>query len=288
MNITKINKITSLKISILFIFLFLSYCAKPTVYHGKEIGGGLNLLSIQDEISLGEQASQEIDKTMPILRDEEINNYIQSLGNKLAKASIAPQFPYRFKVINNNVVNAFALPGGFIYIHRGLLEKVENESELAGVLSHEIGHVIGRHGAKIWSKMILLSGIAILATESIPEKHKKWKAVAEIGGGFTLLFTQLKYSRNAEREADFIAVHLMQEAGYNPIGMVSLFEKFKKMSKKEPSKFQTFFSTHPSPTERIANTEKEIQNIPPNSNLIITSDDFKNMKSHLSELPSAK
>lgn len=273
------------KLFIILLIIFLAFCAKPTVYHGKEIGGGLNLLSIQDEIALGEQAAKEIDKTMPVLRDEKINDYIQSLGYKLAQSSISPQYPYRFKVINDNVINAFALPGGFIYVHRGLLDKIDNESELAGVLSHEIGHVIGRHGAKIWSKMILLSGVAIVATESIPEKHKKWKAVAEIAGGFTLFFTQLKYSRNAEREADFIAVHLMQEAGYHPDGLITLFEKFKAMNKKEPSRFQTFFSTHPSPSERITNTATELKKIPPQPNLIINTENFKLIKEYLAKLP---
>jgi predicted Zn-dependent protease len=280
-----------IQIIIFLICITILGCAKPITYHGREVSGGFNLLSIEDEIELGQQASSEIDKAVPLLYEREISGYIEDIGDRLAQATFRQNFPhynYSFKVINEDVINAFALPGGYIYVYRGLLHEVENESEVAGVLAHEIGHVIGRHGAKIWSKMILLSGIAMVATESIPEKHKKWKAVAEIGGGFALVFTQLKYSRDAEREADFIAVNLMTEAGYHPSGMVTLFQKFEKMEKSKPSAFQTFFSSHPTPSERIKNTQKELSNIPPDNNLIITTANFSKMKSKLSSLPPPK
>lgn len=275
-------------IIVLIILALVVGCAKPITYHGREVAGGFNLLSIEDEIALGEQVASEIDEEAPLIHDNDISGYIQEIGYSLAKASNRLNFPeynYQFKVINEDVINAFALPGGYIYVYRGLLEQVENESELAGVLAHEIGHVIGRHGAKIWSKMIILSGIAIIATESIPEKHKKWKTVAEIGGGFALIFTQLKYSRDAEREADFIGVNLMVEGGYHPEGMITLFQKFAKMEKGKPSAFQTFFSSHPTPTERIENTENEINQIPPNNNLIITTANFSKMKHKISSMP---
>ncbi|OGF62234.1 MAG: hypothetical protein A2Y62_13990 [Candidatus Fischerbacteria bacterium RBG_13_37_8] len=263
-------------------------CTKPVVYHGKEVGGGMNFLSIDDEVSLGRQVAEEIEATMPMLQDYDIHDYINDIGYTLeltAKNAGFPQFNYQFQVVNDDVINAFALPGGYIYIHRGLLHQIENESEIAGVLAHEMGHVIGHHGAEIWSKMILLSGIIIAATESIPDKHKKWKTVAQIGGGFALVFTQLKYSRDAEREADFIGVHLLREAGYNPEGMVTLFQKFDKMNKSSPSAFQTFFSSHPTPAERIKNTEKEINSINDKSMLVTTTKNFSEMKSELEKLP---
>lgn len=274
---------------ILVIVAFVIGCAKPVTYHGREVAGGFNLLSIEDEISLGKEAASEIDAAVPLIYDNDISGYIQEIGERLVKASYRQNFPkynYKFKVINEDVINAFALPGGYIYIYRGLLEQAENESELAGVLAHEIGHVIGRHGAKIWSKMIILSGIAIIATESIPEKNRKWKQIAQIGGGFALIFTQLKYSRDAEREADFISVNLMVEGGYHPEGMITLFQKFAKMEKAKPSLFQTFFSSHPTPQERIENTENEINKIPSNNNLIITTSNFSKMKERLSSMPA--
>lgn len=270
-------------------FSFFVACAKPVMYHGKEVGGHFNLLTTQDEESLGEEVAIEIDYAMPILYDPEITQYIQSVGyrltNALEKEGQGPLFRYEFKVINDDVINAFALPGGFIYVHRGLLEKVENESEIAGLLAHEIGHAWAHHGARIWSKMILISGIAIAVEESIPEKNKKWKAVAAIAGGFTIVFTQLKYSRDMEREADFVGVHLMTEAGYNPDGMVTLFQKFDKLNHADPHSFQTFFSTHPTPAERIVNTEKEINSVTDKSQLTVTTQNFSSMKQDLSKLP---
>jgi len=270
-------------------FSMLVSCGKPVMYHGREVGGHFNLLSAQDEITLGAEVSQEIDHTMPILYDPEIENYVRQVGaqlsNVLEREGQGPRFDYQFKVVNDDVINAFALPGGFIYVHRGLLAKIDNESELAGVLAHEIGHSWAHHGARQWSKMVLISGIIIAVEESIPDKHKKWKAVAQVAGGFTLVFTQLKYSRDMEREADFIGVHLMTESGYNPDGMVTLFQKFDTLKKGNPSAFQRFFSTHPTPLERIKNTESEINAIPDKSKLTTTTTDFVDMKQELSTLP---
>ena len=185
-----------------------------------------------------------------------------------------------FKVVDTEVVNAFALPGGWLYINRGLIAAAENESELAGVVGHEIGHVVGRHGARQITKAF---GLQMLLELAVGEKPSAARQIAgqfaEVGAGLTLL----KYGREAEREADRFAVEETYAAGIDPEGMATFFEKLMAMHASEPKGVEVWFSTHPPSRERIANVRAQIQKLPPKPGLKADSKRFGEVKARILE-----
>ncbi len=246
---------------------------------------GIFSITEKQEIKVGQDASKQVDKTNPILKDDEINDYISNLGEKLVGYSDRENLKYRFKIINTKDINAFALPGGYVYIYRGLIESADNESELVGVIAHEIGHIDRRHSVKQIEKAkkaqtgFLVAGIAM--------------SIAGFGGTNTVLngaelVTQgvfLKFSRDMEREADQTATELMYSAGWDPKGMVTFFEK---LAKKGNSAI-TFLSTHPSPQERKENVDNLIDElVDGKKKLKKDSDEFHRIKAELAEIPLPK
>lgn len=165
-----------------------------------------------------------------------------------------------------------------------MIEHVDNESELAGVIAHEIGHNVGKHTAKQLSKQLLYYGIISGAGELIKTKSEEWAQLFKDAGGIVSYFALMKFSRDDEREADFLGVYNLYQLGYDPNGMVTLFEKFKKLEGQEPSKFEVWFQSHPSPSERVQNTSGEIKKL--NVSYLKTDDpEFQRIKQHLQELP---
>ena len=162
---------------------------------------------------------------------------------------------------------------------------VDDESELAGVIGHEIGHVVARHGTRQLSKRLVLAGILIGASEAIGRKSEKWGAITEVAGSLGFLLGMMKYSRDDEREADWLAINEMYRAGYNPQGMVSLFDKFKKLHKRTPSRFEQFFLSHPNTDERINNMRQELGKLDYRGRAYPSSPKFQDMKKRLSKLP---
>jgi Zn-dependent protease with chaperone function len=251
----------------------------------KEVGGGLNFFSKDQEIKMGMGYAAEVEKQVPILRDQYVENYINDLGTRIARASRRPGIEYHFNVVNTADVNAFAVPGGFVYVNRGLLEKADNESEVAGVLAHEIGHVVGRHSTRQLSKQLLTVGILTAASVAAGVKSDTAAQLIQQGGGAFAFFTFMKYSRNMEREADLLGAHALYEAGYDPNSMLTFFEKLRQISGHDPGKFETFLSTHPSPAERIENIGGEIQTMKDTGRRQTDSPDFADLKHYLTELP---
>jgi hypothetical protein len=167
---------------------------------------------------------------------------------------------YHFFVVNDKNINAFALPGGYIYVNRGLLERAEDESEVAGVLGHEIGHVIGRHSTNQMSKQLLLTGILLGAAVGVSAKSDKWGEVVGALGGVGVFFTTMKFSRDHERQADWLGLESMAKAGYDPQGMIDFFQIMDAESKGKGSGL-AFMNTHPLPAERVKNMTREIQTL---------------------------
>jgi predicted Zn-dependent protease len=209
---------------------------------------GIFSISERQEIMLGKQAAIQVERSMPIIQDKEITQYVTDVGNKLVANSPRSDIPYRFRVIKRNDVNAFALPGGFIYIHSGLIEKADNESEFVGVMAHEVAHVVARHGAeqaeKAQKAQKALTGIGLLLS-GVRNGRSLFNGAQLLTKGVFL-----KFSRDAEREADIIGAVTMHKAGWNADGMITFFEK---LAASGGSRTPAFFSTHPSPKERHQN-----------------------------------
>ncbi len=225
----------------------------------EKIGKGLNFFSQNQEIEMGKSYSSQLNGQLQLVDDRQITQYVEQVGRRLVDSSMRRDLEYRFFVVNTKEINAFALPGGFIYVNRGLIELTDNESELAGVIGHEIGHVVGKHSLKQLSKKLLLAGITIGAGLAVSAKSKKWGQVVSIAGGVGVFFASLKYSRDDEREADWLGLTELNKAGYSPWGMVSFFEKLESESKGRG--LPAFLSTHPLPRERKANMRQQIADL---------------------------
>lgn len=238
-----------------------------------------NLVSDSQELAMGQQFSTEIEQELKLYDDPEVVRYINDLGQRLAAVSRRPNLTYQIKVVDTDDVNAFAVPGGYLYVNRGLISHAENESELAGVMGHEVGHIVGRHGSKQISKQYGLQFItAVLIGGGDPGLTRQIAAqFAGIGGTLGLL----KYGREAEREADTFAVQEMYDAGIDPVGMATFFEKLVALHGAPPSGFQALFSTHPNPQERVDNARELISRLKVKIGLKKDSERFQSIKSRL-------
>ena len=198
----------------------------------------INIFTDAQEVQLGKQFSREIEKEIKIYTDPVVTAYIDQLGQHLANHSQRQNITYHFKVVDTEVVNAFAVPGGYLYVNIGLIRAAENESELAGVIGHEIGHVVGKHGVKQLTRQLGLAAVAQLALGEDQSKLKQMVAGLAANGVLT------KYSRDAEREADIYAVQEMYDAGIDPEGMATFFEKLRTDSGKANRRSSNSFSRH--------------------------------------------
>ncbi len=216
-------------------------------------------LSEEDELKFAEQVHQELLKQTRLVQDRSINDYVNSVGQKLARNSQRPNIPWRFYVVDDKSINAFATLGGRVYVHTGLLAATRSESQLASVLGHEIGHIVGRHGlenVKRSQKTGLFAGIATIAGAVLGGQAGADLAGAAgnmIGGGFLM-----KHSRDAEREADYLGLYNLKDSGYNTGGMVEMFQTLQEVSSSSPNAFGGILASHPPAGERASNTRREI------------------------------
>ena len=252
----------------------------------RKVGKGANFYSLEKEIALGKQLAQEVERSSKLIDDPVVTEYINRVGQNLVRNSDA-RVPFTIKVIDSDEVNAFALPGGFFYVNSGLILRAQEESELAGVMAHEISHVTARHGTKNATKgqilqlatiPLVLLGPAGLAGYGLYE-----------GLNVALPLTFLKFSRDAEREADFLGLQYMYKAGYDPNAYITFFERIQADEKRRPGTIPKVFSTHPPTPERIENAQKEIARILPNrQEYIVTTSEFDNVKARLRNITLAK
>lgn len=217
--------------------------------------GALNLISVNDEIAIGRKAQQQVRRQVPELRDATVNNYIESLGRRIAARADGPRYPYSFDVANYREVNAFALPGGPIWLNRGTIDSARTESQLVGVIAHEVAHVTNRHAAEQISKGTVANvGLGILGALL---GNSTGAQIAQLGAGVAAQATMMKFSRDDEREADMKALQYMKRAGYDPRGMVEFLQVLRAQQGRDPGSVQTFFSSHPAPAERVRRLEQE-------------------------------
>ena len=223
------------------------------------VKSGFNVFSPEQDIEVGRQSAAEAERTLPLLRDPAIVGYVDRVGRRLAANAPGPKFPYTFKVVNASDINAFALPGGPVYVTRGIVDSVRNEGELAGVMAHEISHVALRHGTNQASKAYLTkAGIGILGGILGAGGGAAGTVIQAVGGlGMNALF--LKFSRTAESQADILGTQIMARSGYDPQAMVTMFQLLQNQQARQPGRVAQFFSDHPNPGNREARVRQEAQ-----------------------------
>src|SRR5438445_5368644 len=252
----------------------------------RSVGKGMNFFSLEREISLGKALAQEVERSSKLIDDPVVTEYVNRVGQNLVRNSDA-KVPFTIKVIDSDEVNAFALPGGFFYVNSGLILRAQEESELAGVMAHEIAHVAARHGTKQATKGDIVQLASIPAMIFIPYGWAGYAAYQ--GANFLIPMTFLKFSRDIEREADFLGLQYMYKAGYDPNSYVTFFERIQADEKRRPGTIGKAFSTHPPTPERIENTQKEIARIlPARPEYIVTSSEFDSVKSRLRNVMFAR
>ncbi|OLB28937.1 MAG: peptidase M48 [Acidobacteria bacterium] len=245
----------------------------------RKVSCHMNWFSLEKEIGLGKQLAQEVERSSKMIDDPVVTEYVNRVGQNLVRNSDA-KVPFTIKVIDSDEVNAFALPGGFFYVNSGLILRAQEESELAGVMAHEISHVTARHGTCQATKGELMQLASIPAMIFIPYTMAGYALYQGLNMAIPLTF--LKFSRDAEREADFLGIQYMYKAGYDPNSYVTFFERVQADEKRRPGTIPKVFSTHPPTPERIANTQKEIARIlPARQEYIVTTSEFDQVKGRL-------
>jgi beta-barrel assembly-enhancing protease len=247
------------------------------------VGKGVNFYSIEKEQQLGQQFAKELESQTRVLTDPVITEYVNRVGQQLVRHSDA-QVPFIIKVLDSDEVNAFALPGGYFYVNSGLILAADNEAELAGVMAHEIAHVAARHATRnatksqIWNlvslPMVFVGGPAGMIVRQV--------------ASLAVPMTFLKFSRDAEREADLLGLEYQYAAGYDPSALVDFFEKLEARHKKQNFVGKAF-ATHPMNEDRIRRAQKEISSmLPERDQYIITTSDFNEVKARLATLIARK
>src|SRR5690349_14613911 len=225
----------------------------------RDVGKGVNFYSLEKEIALGKQLAEEVQRQARMFNDPLVGEYVNRLCQSLARNSDA-KVPVTCQVIDADDLNAFALPGGFIFVHTGLLKVAETEAELAGALSHEIAHVAARHMTRQASR----SQLAQLLTLPTSILIGGWTGYAvRQGMGVGIPMTFLKMDRAFESEADYYGLQYMFKAGYDPTASVDLFERMLSMEKRRPGTISKVFATHPQNGDRLRKTQEEINTILP-------------------------
>ena len=250
----------------------------------RDVDGSLNFYSIEKEIALGKQMADEVEKTAKIVADPVISEYVNRIGQNLVRSSDA-KVPFTIKVIDSDEVNAFALPGGFFFVNTGIIQLAENESELAGVMAHEIAHVAARHGTRQATR----GQVANLA--SIPLIFLGgWTGYGiRQAAGLAIPMTFLKFSRGFEKEADFLGVQYLYAAGYDPTAMVQFFERLKAQEKKKTSGIVKVFSSHPLTKDRIKLVQKTINEVLPSKpEYALNTSEFEQVKERLAALTNRR
>jgi beta-barrel assembly-enhancing protease len=242
-------------------------------------------ITTQQEMQLGAQAAADINRQLPLVTDAAINRYVNDLGRRIARPADPRGIPYNFYVVNSDAVNAFAIPGGHIYVNRGLIERTRNMAEFAGVLAHEVGHVVERHGIDQMQRMQQAELGLNLAYVLLGRQPG---TVERAGVGIAGQAWFASHSREAERDADRNAVQYLMRAGINPEGLPSFFEVLLAEDQRTPGVLQ-WFATHPLTADRLEMTRTMVAQVPAQQRQALTTDnqEFRNFRQRVARLPAA-
>ncbi len=252
-----------------------------------ELKPGWNMFSPQQDVEMGQQVSRDAEKQVPLLNDSRVDNYLNNLGRTLASHAPGERYPYQYKCVNDRAINAFALPGGFVYINRGVIEAADNEAELAGVMAHETSHVALRHGTNQATKAYIAQVPLAILGGALGNKNSVAAVLTQIGAGFATNSLLLKYSRTAESQADEMGTQILYDSGYDPRAMAQFFQKIQEQD--GSGRQVEFFSNHPNPDNRIERVDQEIGQLGnPVRGAKTDSREFQNIKSYVQSLPAPR
>jgi predicted Zn-dependent protease len=260
----------------LFFLAILAFSAAV----GSVASAQFRLISVSDEIALGKEAQQQVRKDVPQVTDRQVSQYVSGIGRRLAARAGGPKYPYSFTVANQREINAFALPGGPVWIHRGAIAAAANEAQVASVLAHEIAHIAQRHAADQISKQLVANGLigilgAVLGNDRSAQTAQLGARI--LAGGY-----MLKFSRDDEREADSVGASIMRRAGWDAREMVAFMETLRRQQGRDPSSVESFLSSHPGPGERAQRLRSSVR-----GGGTRDSAAFRSVKSRLAKMPPA-
>ena len=244
-----------------------------------------NWYSVEGQINMGRQYAEQVDNSSKLIKDPVITEYVNRIGQNLVRNSDS-KVPFTIKVIDADVINAFALPGGFFYVNTGLILAADNEAELAGVMAHEIAHVAACHIARQNTRGTLaqLASIPIIFTTG------GWGGLAaQEAAGMALPAAMFKFSRGFEAEADYLGVQYLYKSGYDPQAFTAFFEKIEAQEKKKPGSFSKAFETHPPTPDRIEKSQEEIEKLlPAQPTYKVDTSEFQEVKSRLAKIENRR
>ncbi len=249
----------------------------PSEIGDRNVAKGLNFYTLEQELALGKQLSIEVQRQAKIVDDPIISEYVNRLGQNLVRNSDVT-FPVTFKLIEADEINAFTLPGGYIFINTALFELSGNEAELAAAIAHEIGHAAARHATRQASRDKLMNiGTLPLAILAGP--------AARLAMNAAMPMASMKFSREFENEADLLGIEYLWKAGYDPTASIDLFEALASTEKRQPGSVAKLFRSHPLTPDRIEKTQKNIDKLlPANAQYVLNTSEYEEVRSRLEEI----
>jgi len=243
-----------------------------------------NTFSDAEEMTMGRSAAEDVEKTRPVLADAELTDDLNQVGQKMASASQRPQLEFQFQIVDSPSINAFSLPGGYVYVNRGLLEVVESEAELAGVLGHEVGHIVAFHSMNDVARQSWADRALSEAKKAGLTQDQQIQNLLEKYGGTALLFVNKKFSREEENEADLLGLYNTSRAGWDPNGLILFLNRLAHAGAGQDL-YKMLLRNHPLPEDRVENLNSELKLSPPAKGLKKSSSAFRMMKDRLRMLP---
>ena len=257
----------------------LVFCAAASM-----AAAGISLISVDDEIAMGRDAQKQVRKEVPALSDRVVAAYLSHVGRSLAAKAGGPKYPYSFSVANYREINAFALPGGPVWVHRGAIAAAANEAQLAGVLAHEIAHIAQRHAASQITKQLVANGLIGLLGAMLGNDGGGART-AQIGAQVLARGYMLKFSRDDERQADSAGAAMMRRAGWDPRQMIGFMETLRRAQGSSPAAVAAFLSSHPAPADRVQRLRSELRRVRGGR---VDSAEFQRIRKRLAAMPAAR
>ena len=256
----------------------------PSQIGNRDVGKGFNCYSIDKEIAMGKQLAGEVQRQAKLMDDPIVTEYVNRVGQNLARNSDA-KVPFTFQVIDDPSLNAFALPGGFIFVHTGLLTAAETEAEMASAVAHEIAHVAARH----MTRQACRAQVANIATLPLILLGGWGGYAVRQAASAVIPMTFLSFSRGYEAEADYLGLQYLYAAGYDPTAAIDMFEKMMSLEKRKPGSIAKVFATHPMNDDRLKKTQAEIQKIlPQKAEYVVDTSEYAEVRARLLALENQR